>query len=108
MENRRLSYQDLKQPKVVFDYIYFLFTTPQFWETPLIVTASAKEKEKAVPKNRSRKQLREGEFDWDAITPWKLDFNDPEKKFWEWEQKWRTFCNFSGLLSAKFVTSSLL
>ena len=80
------------------DSKYFLCMSHQIIDITTLTTlllAGAKDIEKTQPR-RSRKQLKEGVFDWDAITPWKLDFHETDKKFWEWEQKWRTFSNLSG------------
>jgi hypothetical protein len=50
--------------------------------------------------------LKEGILDMESLVPWKLNFNDKEPNFWQWEQKWRAFYNFTGeLRSAVFVTS---
>jgi len=68
--------------------------------TYLILSEKEKSKTKAgpTPNKRSRKELKEGEFDINSIMPWKLDFttNEKEATFWLWEQKWRTFYNFIG------------
>ena len=71
-------------------------------ENSFYVLLAEKEKSKTkvgpTPSKRTRKELKEGEFDINSIMPWKLDFttNEKEATFWLWEQKWRTFYNFIG------------